>query len=356
LTLSKVPRNLVVGGLPGRSPANPSPGRSSAKHPLFSSPIVLFNRHERAGLDMSTKQIISFVLLTLASRWSVAAPTDSTNQLKDVFPLRVGHNWTYDYYRLSVQRDWFPPSSAGSSDSGQVSYSVLDSVSHADSVTWVIGITQRLTHKEWGGYDTLYSIDDTTQFNLYELLSGNHHLVAEENPVWQFLRVYCNAVEISRYQMTDSGSYAHVNACIPTLLPLYSFTFQGDTGLISAGYSMFSNTWTFILDVGLTNCALTDVSSSAHDNAKVSSATLNQNYPNPFNPSTTIKYELPKASDVRLAVYDLLGREVSVLVNERRDAGVHEVKFDGDGISNGVYFYRLTAGNFVQTRKLLLLK
>jgi hypothetical protein len=83
---------------------------------------------------------------------------------------------------------------------------------------------------------------------------------------------------------------------------------------------------------------------------------LLQNYPNPFNPNTTIKYALPKASQVRLSVYDMLGRQVSVLVNEKRDPGVHEVKFDGSGLSSGVYLYRLRAGDFVQTRKLLLLK
>jgi len=71
---------------------------------------------------------------------------------------------------------------------------------------------------------------------------------------------------------------------------------------------------------------------------------LEQNYPNPFNPSTTIRYELPKTSHVSLSVYDVLGREVSVLVNERRDAGVYEIKFDGSGLSSGVYFYRIQAG------------
>jgi hypothetical protein len=83
---------------------------------------------------------------------------------------------------------------------------------------------------------------------------------------------------------------------------------------------------------------------------------LSQNYPNPFNPSTTIKYELPKTSEVRLSVFDMLGREVSVLVNERRDAGVHEVRFIASNFSSGVYLYRIRAGEFVQTRKLLLLK
>jgi len=98
---------------------------------------------------------------------------------------------------------------------------------------------------------------------------------------------------------------------------------------------------------------------------------LMQNYPNPFNPSTTIKFELPNSSVVKLSVYDMLGREVSVLEKERRDAGVHEVTFDGSGLSSGVYFYRLQvrpldsaigrdsksgAGDFVQSKKLLLLK
>jgi hypothetical protein len=83
---------------------------------------------------------------------------------------------------------------------------------------------------------------------------------------------------------------------------------------------------------------------------------LLQNYPNPFNPGTTIKYDLPKATHVSLTVYDLLGRELSVLVNERRDAGVYEVKFDGSNLASGVYFYYLQAGSFVDTKALLLLR
>jgi len=83
---------------------------------------------------------------------------------------------------------------------------------------------------------------------------------------------------------------------------------------------------------------------------------LTQNYPNPFNPSTTIKYELPTSTVVRLSVFDMLGREVSVLVNERKDAGVHEVRFDGSNLASGVYLYRLEAGGFVQSLKLTLLR
>lgn len=83
---------------------------------------------------------------------------------------------------------------------------------------------------------------------------------------------------------------------------------------------------------------------------------LLQNYPNPFNPGTTIKYELPRASLVSLQVYDILGREVSVLVNERKDPGVHEVSFDGSNLASGVYFYRLQTENFVSSKKFILMK
>jgi hypothetical protein len=83
---------------------------------------------------------------------------------------------------------------------------------------------------------------------------------------------------------------------------------------------------------------------------------LEQNYPNPFNPSTTINYELPKSSEVRLSVHDMLGREVSVLVNERKNAGVHAVEFDASALSSGMYLYQLQAGDFIQTRRLVILR
>jgi hypothetical protein len=83
---------------------------------------------------------------------------------------------------------------------------------------------------------------------------------------------------------------------------------------------------------------------------------LQQNYPNPFNPTTVVSYQLPVVSDVKLIVYDLLGRELAVLVKERKAPGSYEVKLDGSNLASGVYFYRLKAGTFVQTRKILLLR
>jgi hypothetical protein len=84
--------------------------------------------------------------------------------------------------------------------------------------------------------------------------------------------------------------------------------------------------------------------------------TLEQNYPNPFNPSTRIKFQIPISNQVTLKVFDVLGREVKALVNEEMKAGSYETTFDAKGLASGVYYYRIQAGNFVETKKLMLLR
>ncbi len=83
---------------------------------------------------------------------------------------------------------------------------------------------------------------------------------------------------------------------------------------------------------------------------------LHQNYPNPFNPATSIQFDLAENSMVKLAIYDILGKEVSVLVNQQLEAGVHNITFNAGKLSSGVYFYRLEAGNFYDIKKMTLVK
>jgi hypothetical protein len=92
------------------------------------------------------------------------------------------------------------------------------------------------------------------------------------------------------------------------------------------------------------------------EGASPTAFSLSQNYPNPFNPSTTIEFALPHAGFATLKVYSILGEEVATLVSEQRDAGTFKTTWDASGIPSGVYLYRLTAGEFVQTKRMMLIK
>jgi photosystem II stability/assembly factor-like uncharacterized protein len=108
------------------------------------------------------------------------------------------------------------------------------------------------------------------------------------------------------------------------------------------------------------------ITSTDEEQKVVTEYSLSQNYPNPFNPTTTIKYELPFASYITLKVFDLLGNEIATLVNEEKTTGVYEVEFSAIGgsasggntysLPSGIYFYKITAGNYSETKKLVLLK
>jgi len=83
---------------------------------------------------------------------------------------------------------------------------------------------------------------------------------------------------------------------------------------------------------------------------------VQQNYPNPFNPSTIIQYQLPRQSFVTLKVYNALGQVMDILVNEKKNAGYHQVQFNAQHLSSGVYIYSIQAGNFKQMRKMILIR
>ncbi len=89
---------------------------------------------------------------------------------------------------------------------------------------------------------------------------------------------------------------------------------------------------------------------------KVLTYDLDNNYPNPFNPSTVIKYEIPDAGFVTLKVFDVLGKEVKTLIEGYKTEGRYEIEFDATNLPSGIYFYQLRAGNFNQTKKMVLMK
>jgi hypothetical protein len=125
------------------------------------------------------------------------------------------------------------------------------------------------------------------------------------------------------------------------------------TAMATTGKYLFAGT-----QMGGWRIPIADVITSVRDNRPhvPSQYILYQNYPNPFNPTTVIAYSLPAPAAVTLKVYDLIGREIKTLVNERQNAGQHSMTFDGSNYPSGVYFYRLQAGTYSQTKKLIELK
>lgn len=117
-------------------------------------------------------------------------------------------------------------------------------------------------------------------------------------------------------------------------------------GIYSSGMGAWSNVWSFSTGLG--------TSIETDDVPMVYS--ISQNYPNPFNPTTYIRYGLPEASDVQVAIYNIIGQRVAILVSEQKAAGWHSITFDASKLSSGIYFYRINAGSYSETKKLTLIK
>ena len=160
---------------------------------------------------------------------------------------------------------------------------------------------------------------------------------------WNILAgTYSNGIYVS----SNSGnSWTQENNGFPGNTSLYSFTIKNN--LIFAGTNG-SGAWKRILSQII---GIKQIASIIPDEFS-----LSQNYPNPFNPKTKIKMQIAKLDDVKLIIYDALGRKVETLVNKQLKSGTYEVEFDGSNYTSGVYFYRLEAGNFISVKRMMLLK
>ncbi len=182
----------------------------------------------------------------------------------------------------------------------------------------------------------------------------------EAGPVWLVARIDMNGstTEDQRTYMwvnpnpagpepDTSTAIVKRNSTFPNGFDMIAIEFGGDGADVRLEFDEISISPTF---AGLATAVPSEPSSVPAQFA------LLQNYPNPFNPSTKILYTLQATGQVRLSVYDLLGREVAVLVDAVQHAGEHQVSFQGQGLPSGVYFYRLQSGQGLITKKMVLMK
>jgi len=136
----------------------------------------------------------------------------------------------------------------------------------------------------------------------------------------------------------------------------YSDPFFDQVDYIGAfGSNFWINGWTALYQNGITNPIITSVETD-EEQLLPADFKLSQNYPNPFNPSTTIEFSLPEASNVKLAVFNILGQQVAELINEVKNAGTHQIQWNASNLSSGMYIYSLQANGNVVTKKMTLLK
>ena len=149
------------------------------------------------------------------------------------------------------------------------------------------------------------------------------------------------------FRSTDIGkSWARVDSLLPAT-PVYAFAATGTNFFAGTnGYGIWRRPLSQVVITGV----------AAAPGGVPGAFRLDQNYPNPFNPATTIRYSIPRRSHVTLALFNILGQQVAELVGAQQDPGPHEIRFDASGLASGVYFYRLTAEGYTDTRKLILLR
>jgi photosystem II stability/assembly factor-like uncharacterized protein len=208
---------------------------------------------------------------------------------------------------------------------------------------WVVGRNGKVLKTTNGGTNwnwvTNSGIDPQSSCKTVFALDQNHVWIpSKANDPLQtpYVQYTSNGGASWSTQMTPFGSVQGGNA-------IFSICFvDAQTGWLTADYGRIARF-----------TGSTDIDGDINS---VNEFKLEQNYPNPFNPNTVISYQLPVNSNVTLKVYDVLGNEVATLVNEEKPAGRYEVDFTASSLTSGVYFYKLAAGNYLVTKKMILMK
>ena len=229
------------------------------------------------------------------------------------------------------------------------------------------GISEFITNHFKPEFDLIPLTEiDTVLFHLnFEI----HHNYTRLNSMWNAGVDFIDSVKMFSYYSKDD-SIISVPVIIPshTANPVnYNYTVnkQLNTTLLRNGFTFnyrftakdkgLIPEYTNNPDSGYYHCVWQDPS-GVNQRSYLRVFALSQNYPNPFNPTTKIKIQLPESGRVTLIVYDVLGRKISTLVNEEKPAGSYEVNFNAPNLPTGVYFYRIEAGKYSDTKKLMLLK
>lgn len=280
----------------------------------------------RYGSDVNK---ISFMLKVVygsqTAIYSIAPGFDASFAIFNFYDI-VSSNSAIDYTKSSGNRRWhFQVTKSGSSIAGTITYETVQT-----NGSWILGGTVVLN----------MSLDPTRKYNLAFLTKTPASMGISGANI--SLEGFSGAITTGSDGRANAQVLFGWSGHVVPSHPDYSFSPKSTTL-----HSTTANN-----SMGFTGTKVT----SAKNEETCDTYRLNEAYPNPFNPTTTIRYALPNRSYVSLVVLNSLGQQVSALVHGERDAGNHEVTFDGTHLPSGVYFYRLLARDFMETRALLLIR
>lgn len=266
------------------------------------------------------------------------------NSLSQFYPLQIGNKWLYKnlFYDIGTEPD--------------ITYFykevVDDTVMENGKYYFTIEERGRIYFERFDTVSNQIIRYDDTDCNKKDNPIYSLNYVPKDTVEW----IYCDQVP---YNITYNEARGPDSAMIEfekDFLVIENTGFRKHLGLFYRSYLEISKSTSVLIGAeidGKVWGTLTDIYDKEEQEYKF---TLDQNYPNPFNPTTSIEYQVSSIGNVTLKVYDVLGREISTIVNEVKHPGTHEVTFDASNLPSGVYFYRLTNGNYSATKKMLLMK
>lgn len=309
---------------------------------------------------------LAFLIFLLVSTQPIVEAGTSVDSLYEVFLLHPKARYSYEFTSYGISGDEMTSSSI--KDSGKVDYLVLDSTIINDStISWHLLEIHNYQRNENSQTlilkDTTYLVLDSASLTLNEDRRGNHELSCS-GLIWRFPLFQLRGEirqSIFRYSNTPKLiiGWQWINAFHNSVNGTGADTIVQSTDF---GYSQrhFNENWTSGYMWGNSTIAINSFHKptgvSLNRNDIPNSIILEQNYPNPFNPTTKISFTLPSRLFASLKVFDLIGREVVTLVSEELPAGNHSRQWNAANIPSGVYFCRLQASGYIDTKKIILLK
>ncbi len=290
--------------------------------------------------------ILMFIALTLSIQKSYCIDTAAASYM----PLQVGNVWVYGSYSFPFGGNYiFSLKITGTSvynghlyfnflksPGNQVTYVRYDSVSnilrsYGGACSWLVqernmdSLWARLNDSAYYNCDLRYRCTDTSNVTIFNQ-SRKRKTFYQSTINTYNSRTYAKNIGLifDYYDNKLQTTYVNINGYV------INGAVYGDTAMVTG----INQTGTEIPD----------------------KFSLSQNYPNPFNPSTNIKFQIPKSGFVKLIIFDVLGKEVQIIVNQQLSPGSYEADFDGRSLPSGVYYYKLEAGDFTETKKMVLIK